>query len=208
MWEFSWDEYGDRLCFTRALILSALLHGALLTLWKAAPRDWGGGGSPVLSVTFKTVVAPESHPALLTPEARANRDAQGALLLRPEAGPQVVPASSAHPAADLTHSAGAAKSSTATTLASQSPVQKGTPSPGSNEPDSTKSSGVRVLLTIGEQGRVNQIIWNQLPALTDEQLRRLETSIRTRTYAESMSGQSIDDMIDVRAFLKAETAPQ
>lgn len=63
------------------------------------------------------------------------------------------------------------------------------------------------MLVIGEQGRVNQIIWDDLPALTDQQLNWLERSIRTKKYADSLDGQTVTEFIDVRALIKNMEPP-
>jgi hypothetical protein len=60
-----------------------------------------------------------------------------------------------------------------------------------------------VKLVTDDTGRANQIYWSNLPALTDEQLRRVEAAIRARRYAP---GQTINDVFDVREFLKLPPA--
>jgi hypothetical protein len=59
--------------------------------------------------------------------------------------------------------------------------------------------GVSVLLVIGSDGQVDRIFWDKLPALTDEQLRRVEAAIRAKSY---IAGQTITEIFDVRGFLR------
>jgi hypothetical protein len=59
------------------------------------------------------------------------------------------------------------------------------------------------MLVIGSDGRANQIYWDKLPALTDEQLRRVESAIRSRSYTP---GRTVTEVFDVREFLKLQPA--
>jgi hypothetical protein len=56
-------------------------------------------------------------------------------------------------------------------------------------------------MVIGEGGRIQQILWRKLPALTKEQFERLEDILRTTTYAESMAGSTVTEIVDVRGLL-------
>jgi hypothetical protein len=72
---------------------------------------------------------------------------------------------------------------------------------GSNAP--AARVGVLVRLLIGTDGRVDQIFWDKLPALTDDQFRRLEAVIREKTYT---AGQTLNEIVDVRAILQLPPA--
>ena len=58
-----------------------------------------------------------------------------------------------------------------------------------------------MVMEIGDNGVVGQIIWNQLPALTDDQLFRLEAAIREHYRLQSESGRFVRQVIDIRDFL-------
>jgi hypothetical protein len=67
-----------------------------------------------------------------------------------------------------------------------------------------KALGVPVTLVVGLDGRVEQIFWDQLPALTNDQFRRLEALIREKSYA---AGQTINELVDVRSLLNLQASP-
>jgi hypothetical protein len=68
---------------------------------------------------------------------------------------------------------------------------------------------VSMILVIDVGGRPGKIIWNSLPALTNEQLRVLEARIRSRSYGLLPEGATVNDVIDVFAVLgiKGEESP-
>ena len=61
--------------------------------------------------------------------------------------------------------------------------------------------GVTVTIVIGESGKVAQIFWNKLPALTDNQLQQVEESIRARSYLGSIPGAILNENIDVLSLI-------
>ncbi len=77
-------------------------------------------------------------------------------------------------------------------------------SPGRASNSSPAPVGVAVLLVIGSDGRVTQIFWNKLPALTNEQFHRVEAAIQAKSYAP---GQTVSEVFDVREFLKLPPVP-
>lgn len=60
---------------------------------------------------------------------------------------------------------------------------------------------VSVMLVIADDGHPGAIIWGRLPALTNEQLRDLESKLRSRTYAAVSTGATITENVDVFALL-------
>jgi hypothetical protein len=56
-------------------------------------------------------------------------------------------------------------------------------------------------MSIGDGGLITQILWDRLPALTNEQLKRLESILRANTYPESMAGTMVTEVVDVRGLL-------
>ena len=55
----------------------------------------------------------------------------------------------------------------------------------------------RALLLIGEDGAVRQIIWNQLPAVTDEELRQMEQRLRQKAYLARGGLYTVTETIEV-----------
>jgi hypothetical protein len=69
------------------------------------------------------------------------------------------------------------------------------------------TGGNTALIAIGADGRITDIVWNRLPALTNEQFLRLEAILRTNTYPESMVGQIVTEVVDVRGLLGLAPEP-
>jgi len=68
-----------------------------------------------------------------------------------------------------------------------------------------KPGVVKVVLLINERYHAEQIFWDKLPAINDQQLRRLEAHLRSRVY-QGRSGQAIAESLDVVAFLRSAAA--
>ena len=68
--------------------------------------------------------------------------------------------------------------------------------------DAQMSSGVSVRLTIDSAGKVSNIHWTKLPALTNQQFVRLEKSIRERIYPLGLAGNRINETVDALRVLK------
>ncbi len=65
-------------------------------------------------------------------------------------------------------------------------------------------SGFPVTFLVGPDGRVGEILWNQLPALTDQQLSMLEAIVRQRYYPPGLPGvrvRTVVEQLDVRGLL-------
>lgn len=177
------------------LFASATFHGVLLFAWKLPAPVWKAADAAVLTVVLRGAVTMvvEKPPA---PETA--RDT--AVIVRTDVAPArfsvpprpAVPAP-AVPAAPRQPPASAGEQGT--------PAIRSAPGRSSNVPRAPV--GVAVMLVIDERGRANQIFWDSLPALTDEQLRRVELAIRARRYAP---GQTVKEVFDVREFLKLAPA--
>jgi hypothetical protein len=71
-------------------------------------------------------------------------------------------------------------------------------------------NGVVVVLMVAPDGRVGDIYWDQLPAMTDEQLLQIEATIRQRHYPSNLDvagPRRITETLDVRAMLKLLPTP-
>lgn len=180
-----------------ALAVSVLLHAILLLAWKPAPKPWKPADSAVLTVLLRgPAPLPASQPGTQQEQASVvltqDSPAPAAFSVPPQAPPlqgAIVPPA-AHP-------------QPAPAAATPAPVAL-QPTPGRVSNSAPAAVGVTVLLVVGEEGRVEQIYWNQLPALTDEQLRRVEALMRQKTYRPS---QTINEVVDVRSLLNLSPAP-
>jgi len=56
---------------------------------------------------------------------------------------------------------------------------------------------VRVLLVVGKDGSVGQIIWGSLPSVTEETLHEMERRLRQKTYPATGSTYPVTEVIDV-----------
>lgn len=65
-------------------------------------------------------------------------------------------------------------------------------------PAAERRASLNALLVIGDDGKVRDIIWNQLPPLTAEQLHRIERTIRARAYPSAVLDYTIQETLDVR----------
>jgi hypothetical protein len=70
-------------------------------------------------------------------------------------------------------------------------------------------SGYSVTMLVTREGRVTEIYWGQLPALTDEQFELLERMVRERRYPDRgiTNNGPVVDTIDVRGLLGLPSAP-
>jgi hypothetical protein len=190
-WSHDEWKHEDEKRFQRSLGLSVLLHAMLLLAWKLPPPVWKAADHAVLTVILRGV-APMAHSA----DAASEKKPDQSLLVKKEPAPVAIPL----------------PATVTATMQVPSPVPAVRPpaalpgSPGRLAPKAAPGRlsaaapapvGVPVLLVIGSDGRANQIYWNTLPALTDEQLRRVEAAIRLKTYAP---GQTVQEVFDVRGF--------
>jgi hypothetical protein len=177
-----------RLQFT--LGFSILLHLVLLLAWKLPPQVWKVADHAVLTVVLRAA-------APLPPSTQAPEKKQDvAVLVQKDPAPATF---SVPPKTLVAGTVAPAVAHPQLSLAATPARVAVQPTPGRPSNAAPAPVGVTVMLAIGEDGRVQQIYWDQLPALTDEQLRRVETAIRSKTYA---SRQTISEIIDVRGILK------
>lgn len=187
--------HGDERRIYLTLGISILLHAVLLLAWKLAPQVWKTADHAVLTVALHA-----EAPRQPRSPAPARQQREAGVLVQSQPAPAVLPMP-ATPAALGSVTPPAAAS--APSLPESQAGVTNHPIPGRLSNPAAAAVGVTVTLVIGLDGRVQQIYWDKLPALTDEQLRRVETAIRDKAYA---SGQVINEIFDVRAFLKLPPA--
>lgn len=191
----------DQRRFAWTLGLSIALHVLVLASGKGLPRAPAGSGYPVLTVGFQSSAPPPSpgavaarrgvEPAPPTSVTRASTKAE--LPARDPAPDKVRPPERA-PAGTALQAAPATPH--------QGPLATALPAaPGRDAHAEAAAGGVTARMVIGEGGRVRQILWRKLPALTREQFEQLEDLLRATTYAESMAGSTVTEIVDVRGLL-------
>lgn len=194
-WSHAEWKHDDEKRLYVTLGFSLLLHAVLLLAWKLPAPLWKAADQAVL-----TVVLRGAAPLAPSAPAAVEKKTELPVLVRKEPAPAVFsvppkPAAQGAVAPPVTRP----QSASAASPARVAPV----PTPGRLSNSRPAPVGVTVMLVIGGDGRVQQIYWNTLPALTDEQLRRVEAAIREKTYAP---GQTINEIFDVRGFLKLAPA--
>lgn len=190
-WSHAEWKHDDEKRAQLTLGLSVLLHAVVLLAWKLPAPIWKAADQAVLTVVLRAA----SPPAQRSP-AIAEKKMDVAVLVQKE---PAVAAFSMPPKP-------AALGAVAPTVPGLQPAPAASrarlaaqPTPGRLVNSPPAPVGVTVLLVVGADGRAQQIYWNQLPALTDAQLRRVEAVIRERTYA---AGQTVNELVDVRGILK------
>lgn len=179
--------------FVALLAASALLHATLIAQLNLPPREVAGTGYPVLSVVLKKLAPPpaieSAEPALpplfteaATPPLRATPTLNTAKPPMPAVAPEQSP---------LTESSAAPTPRPAITP----------PAPGRDAQGLAAAGGVSAHFLIGEQGRIHSILWNRLPALTNDQFQRLEALLRENEYPHAPAGSTLTEMVDVRGLL-------
>ena len=183
-------RHEDRRRLQLTLAASVALHATLLLGWKPAPKLWKPADTAVLTVLLR---GPAPVPAS---QAAAKQEQTSAVLSQEAPAPAVfsVPVQAPQQRAVVPT---AAPAQPALAPAAPAPVAL-QPTPGRVSNTVPVPVGVTVVLVVGEEGRVEQIFWNQLPALTNEQLRRVEALIRQKTYRPS---QTVNEVVDVRGLL-------
>ncbi|MBL0075067.1 MAG: hypothetical protein IPP41_03675 [Rhodocyclaceae bacterium] len=166
--------------------VSLLLHASVLWLWKS-PHSNGSITISALTVLLpqRTDSSPTIPPAPPPPPPPVTKPVVVAPILipLPTVAPKLAPA------------------------LPSAPVSAPTPaSLPAQDRASVANQGVQVVLRLSAAGEVVQIFWNRLPALNDEQFRRLESSVRARHYGAHLSDRSITEVIDVRALLSLPPA--
>ncbi len=164
----------DERSFKTALILSVLLH-MLLLAYARPTMELAQRGDKVLTVSLTSsaeTTVPESA-------EKSDADAQNVIALpaKPNTRPEqtvrttVKPDRGAQPAEEQI----AAKSGLV--------MSRG-------------HSKVQVLLVIDSGGKVTQIHWRQLPAMTDEELKRLEEGLRQKIYLSNGLEYTVIEELD------------
>lgn len=181
------------------LLVSSLLHVCALTLIKLPPKDHSGTGHPVLTVVFKTLTVAAAVATAPEPVA-VFRVSAVETPLQPQSPPP--PRLRAQDVVRPAKPVAAPALVPVVPLPVSKPVAKPSPpAPGRDARTASASGGVSVLMTIGEGGRIDQIFWKTLPALTNEQFQRLESILRVNQYAESQIGTTVTEIVDVRGIL-------
>ena len=196
-WQEDNEEARIRRRFGRILLASALLHLLVLLTVKFPPKDRSGAGFPVLTVMFKAMTpAPVRLPEPLPvtqespPPRLLSQDA-----VAPAARVATKPPQVREPIKEVKPVVAEAPLPSAAINGTSKPV------PGRDARTAPATGGVSVLMAIGEDGRVTEILWNRLPALTNEQFKRLENMLRANVYAASMAGTTVTEVVDVRGIL-------
>lgn len=182
-----------------ALVFSVLGHFVLIVTWKLPPTYWQQRGQTPLSVSFRPGLPPASAPGQAMVEARKT-STPTAVVASSKPAEHVMPAAPATAGRPQTETPSRVRSDVPPVK--PQPLAPGAPAVGSSTPLAPQPLAVSVVLTLGESGQVQQIIWNQLPALTNEQLRRVEAAIRNRGYGRGSGNRVIEESLDIRPFLK------
>jgi hypothetical protein len=195
-WSHAEWKQDDEKRFQLTLGLSVLIHAVLLLAWKLPPQVWKVADNAVLTVVLRAAT-PMSQSS---PVVEQKQDI--AVLVQKESAPAAfsVPPKSVVVQGTVAPPATRPQPSLPATLGRVA-VQ---PTPGQASNAAPAPVGVTVMLVVGAEVRVEQIFWDQLPALTDEQLRRVEGVIRERTYRPR---QTLSEVIDVRNILKLPQPP-
>jgi hypothetical protein len=188
-------KHEDERRFRLTLGLSVAFHVLLLLLWKLPAPAWKAADAAVLTVVLRGAAT-----ALPKVEATSEPQRAPSVLRQMEPAPATfsIPARPPVPA-----QAPPAPIRPSSASAGEAGRKAAKSAPGKIANASPAVVGVAVKLVTDDTGRANQIYWSNLPALTDEQLRRVEAAIRARRYAP---GQIINDVFDVREFLKLPPA--
>lgn len=195
--------------FVFSLGLSVALHVWVIGFLQPSHAVRYRGAYGELSVTFiKTATLAQMPIADAgTVESLPSEDsAAKPLSARVPERPAVKPAATAKkPQVALDSRAGRASPS----VAAPSPLKQDIQAAAGTRAPQRGPGEVSMLLVIDVGGRPGKIIWNSLPALTNEQLRILEARIRSRSYGQLPQGTTVNEVIDVFAVLgvKGEEKP-
>lgn len=184
-----------------ALGFSLCLHAIALFVWHLPTPAWSSAsGAPTLTVSLHSAALPAARTPLAAAGGAEGERRSTPMLVQERATLAVPPALTPGPPSRAV-SAPTEKPSVPLPAGKAPLAPRTPPAAGAERPQPARPGGVTALLSIGEGGHVSQILWNQLPALSDEQLRRLEGLVRGRTYAGTLAGQTLNEVIDVRALL-------
>lgn len=185
-----------------ALLCSLLIHTAFLALQLQSKMQGQSIGRPVLTVVLQPASDEARRQTAATSDAKEGRRAAQVTVSQASYSIQSSSKGQAGPVVPELPTPAVAGSETR-----PQPLRPGSSSPGDMARAMPQAGGVSVLLAIGEGGRVEHIHWDRLPALTDEQLRRVEAALRARTYAGFLVGQAVNETIDVKALLASGGSP-
>lgn len=181
--------------FQIALGLSVWLHLLLILGWHPNLSEWNISGGRAVTVTFRPQHAIKGE-SLRSPKEAS--DSQEKVVLQPSTtlaqqknGLKNIGTPLSPQSMQITHRV------TSSTAVDSSVV----PRTGAEVPVDHATRGVTVTIVIGESGKVAQIFWNKLPALTDNQLQQVEESIRARSYLGSIPGAILNENIDVLSLI-------
>jgi hypothetical protein len=69
--------------------------------------------------------------------------------------------------------------------------------PVESSPQIVEAGKVQALLLIDERGKVHQIIWQVLPAITEETLQQIEQRLRTKTYLATGKSYTLYEIVEI-----------
>lgn len=193
---------GDRR-FVVALGVSLLLHAAVLHSWRQQQVLIKPVGYGALTVSFGKSLKQEIVATQLRPPATVRQKEDRPLMLQVAESPvHIKPGKSlvVSPTADSRGSTLEKTLSGQDANASSRQLSAGLPRAGVRR----NSGNVSVLIVMGEEGRPGQIIWGELPAMNAEQLKMIESHVRSRIYANVSQGVRLMEEIDIHALLRQE----
>lgn len=182
--------------FYVALSISLVLHAIVLIRWTTvAPTRHDAGYSSIDVVLVRTSSPSSATMQLPDDGTHAQRP--------PEVLAQTLRSETPRPPPSPNQTRDSRKSLTGGVAKDrQNGTQTGDAHPAGREMRRALKAGeASALFLINEDGHIGQIYWDRLPALTDEQMRRLENSIRSRQYPRSSAGQVLSEILDVQPFL-------
>lgn len=187
--------------FRRALVASLAVHLALAGVWRGQLQPSRPVGHSALSVEFRALApAPPASPVV--EEARELAANRPRILTSPRAAEAI-----AEDDANRNPEARQRPGPFIAVAPSSRPAEGSQPTdqvPGGDTVRRGDRPGeVSVVLVINDDGYAQRIIWQQLPAMSPEQFRRLENRLRSRAY-HGRAGQAISETIDVLAMLRGE----
>lgn len=162
-----------------ALVFSALLHAFILTRF-SLPREIAQHGDRSSSVLTVTLVTQKPAASLAAPEAKPEAQAVAVIALRnPAKSPQRLSVKTS-PASRERNGAAATGASS---IRGSQVVSQG-------------RGKLQVLLVIDGSGRVGQIHWYQLPAMTEEEFHKLEQRLRQKIYLPSGVEYTVTEQVE------------
>ena len=189
------DHDNERLLW--ALVLSFVMHVAILaTSLPQRPNSHVTGGVPMTVILQGKRQIPEASVSGVAPNESKTE------VLRVLSQPK--PSSFSLPTGQKTRPLSAdhdqpkdAESTRAPGRASDAQV-----TPWGGESRNLRKPGeARVMLEVNADGSIGQIIWDLLPAMTDEQFNKLEAAIRARGRPGPSSNSFVRETIDVRDYI-------